>query len=368
MADMGEVRLPLDLGRLGQYLKEKVPVLDKSDLLAKQFGTGTSNPTYLLWSSSDERQRFVLRRKPGGKLVPGAHQIDREYRVMAALHPHGVPVPKTFSLCEDPAVIGAPFYLMECVAGRVLTDNGASLSPGERTALWSSIGSAVAKLHGVDFRAAGLADYGKTGNFAERQVKTWARNFESVDGIVQKEVGDPQISADMRELQQYLLAGMAVLAPEPTCVVHGDIGLHNMMIHPTKPEVVAFLDWEISTLGHPLVDLDYASSTLPGGWREESIPVGAAAEGLPSAREFVEGYCQRRGLAPVPREVMEFCSLVNMFRFAAIVHGVFARGLSGNASSGSGRNKEMRAVYIGTLRRAVALMRERQGRSPAARL
>ena len=228
---------------------------------------------------------------------------------------------------------------MECVAGRVLTDMGASLTPEERGELWDSINRAVVAMHVVDFRAAGLSGFGKVGNYAERQVRTWARNYDAADKIVAPALQQPQLTQDMHRLRDYLFAGMSVLEPEPTCVVHGDLGLHNMLIHPTAPRIVAFLDWEISTLGHPLVDLDYLASQLPGGWRSDpSVP----AEGAPTAREFMDAYCRSRGLPPVPQGTAEFAGLVNMFRGCAIMHGVLARGLSGTASSGTSRTRRKR--------------------------
>jgi len=353
MSEIGEVRLALDLPKLQAFAATHLPQLRGAELRAKQFSTGTSNPTYLVWSASDERERFVLRRKPGGKLLPGAHQIDREYQVMKALGAYSVPVPRMIAYCDDAGVIGAPFYLMECVAGRVLTDNGASLAPAERHELWDSINLGMVAMHSVDFRAAGLTDYGKVGNYAERQVRTWGKQYDAADRIVAPELKRPELTQSMHKLRDYLLVGMAVLQPEPTCVVHGDLGLHNMLIHPTAPRVAAFLDWEISTLGHPLIDLDYVSSVLPGGWRSDTSFPG---DGAPTQGEFMDAYCKRRGWPAVPQAAADFAALVNMFRSCAIVHGVLARGLSGNAASGTTRNEIMQEMYIGVLRKAMKVL------------
>lgn len=372
MSALSDVRLSLDLESLQRYLKAQVPELSCSDLVAKQFGTGTSNPTYLLWSASDETKRFVLRRKPTGELLPGAHQIDREFKVMKGVHPGGVPVPKMFNFCEDKSVVGAEFFLMECKAGRLCLDGGASFATGaERAQLWSSIASATASLHNVDYKTAGLADYGKTGNFVERQVKTWARNFEAADKVVQKALQRPQLTADMHRLRDYLLAGMAILQPEPTCVVHGDLNVHNMLIHPTEPRVATILDWEISTLGHPLIDADYVSAGLPGGWMPSGgaiIALPPGVEGVPTQQQFLADYFKKRGLPMAPDAALRFAALVNCFRFCAIVHGVVGRVLSGNAASGTERNQTMTDAYVRTLQNAMALLSQAQGSQPRSSL
>ena len=243
--------------------------------------------------------------------------------------------------CADEAVVGAEFYLMECVPGRVISDGGASLAPAERASLWDSINSAISSLHSADHLAIGLGDYGKTtGSYATRQIRTWSRNFEAADGVVQSVEQRPQLTEDMRALGQQLLGGgdsdgigsggrrgLSLLDPEPTCVIHGDIGLHNMLIHPTEPRVSALIDWEISTLGHPLVDLDYAASALPGGWRNEHVSTGAkveALDGLPTCWQFMTAYHRRRGLPMVTEAAADVAALVNMYRTSAIVHGVYA--------------------------------------------
>ena len=237
--------------------------------------------------------------------------------------------------CADEAVVGAEFYLMECVPGRVISDGGASLAPAERASLWDSINSAISSLHSADHRAIGLGDYGKTtGSYAARQIRTWSRNFEAADGVVQSVEQRPQLTADMRALGQLLgggdsdgigsggRRGLSLLDPEPTCVIHGDIGLHNMLIHPTEPRVSALIDWEISTLGHPLIDLDYAASALPGGWRNEHVSTGAkveALDGLPTCWQFMTAYHRRRRLPMVTEAAADVAALVNMYRTSAIV-------------------------------------------------
>eukprot|EP00451_Oxyrrhis_marina_P031104 CAMPEP_0204371136 /NCGR_PEP_ID=MMETSP0469-20131031/46258_1 /ASSEMBLY_ACC=CAM_ASM_000384 /TAXON_ID=2969 /ORGANISM="Oxyrrhis marina" /LENGTH=254 /DNA_ID=CAMNT_0051361183 /DNA_START=11 /DNA_END=775 /DNA_ORIENTATION=+ len=248
---------------------------------------------------------------------------------------------------------------MEAVPGRVLSDGGVSLSSEERTVLWDSVVSAMASLHSVDYKAAGLEGYGKVGNYCERQVKTWQRNFDAADVIVQKELNDPGKTEQMHEVVNWLHQHMPTT--EPTCVVHGDIGLHNMIIHPREPKVSAIVDWELSTLGHPYVDVDYVASQVVGGWRQEVsagvVPLTEAImPGMPREPELVANYFSKRGLPLVPQEEFRFFTVLNIFRAGAIAHGVWARGLAGNASSGTAANERMRTGYLGALTAAKSIL------------
>jgi aminoglycoside phosphotransferase (APT) family kinase protein len=272
-ADIGEIRLELDLSVIDRYASANLPNFAAGSLRAKQFGTGTSNPTYLIWSASNDQARFVLRRQPAGKMVHGAHQIDREFRVQKALEGSPVPVPKMLSYCADDSILGRPFYLMECIPGRVLEggiagDAFAELEPSHQHGIWDSIARSLSDLHSVDYRAVGLADdppFGKAGNYCARQLKTWGRNFKDVDATVRAslpaEMEGARLTRGMDQLSDYIRGNMSVAEPEPTCIVHGDVGLHNVILHPTEPRVAAIIDWEICTLGHPLVDCNYVRTT-----------------------------------------------------------------------------------------------------------
>lgn len=324
-ASIGKARLELDFNKLQQYFSLHVPQLSErsGELQCSQFGTGTSNPTYLIWTSENPEARFVLRRQPPGKLIVGAHQVDREYRVQKALGGRGVRVAKMIHFCEDKDILGVPFYVMECVPGRVVMDGGQSMGPKEQRLLWCSLCDTLADLHSVDFRAAGLEGFGKVGNYAARQLKTWGRNFIRDDDDVQRALQQPELTKYMKDLIRYLEEHM--VQEEPTCVVHGDFGLHNCIVHPTRPEIVAILDWELSTLGHPMVDLAYATIGLPKQHDGKT--------GILTAEEFIERYHSRRSLPLISSEEWSFFQLLTLFRQVGITHGVLARELRSQSFS-----------------------------------
>ena len=309
----------LDEPALAAYLAVHVPELSGA-LEVCQFEGGQSNPTYLL--SVGER-RAVLRKKPPGELLKSAHQVDREYRVMHALRDSEVPVPRMLHLCEDPGVIGTPFYVMEWVEGRVIPDTSLpNLSPADRGALYDHLIRVLAALHRIDPAKVGLADFGRPGNYYARQISRWSRQYEA-----SKTEEIPEMEA--------LMAWLPANVPESDAsgIVHGDYRVGNCIIHPTEPRVVAVLDWELSTLGHPLGDLAYFCQA----WRGEATPgaslVGKDLEalGIPSEAQVVARYCELTGRERI--ENWNFYMVFVMFRSAAIVQGVYKRGLDGNASS-----------------------------------
>jgi aminoglycoside phosphotransferase (APT) family kinase protein len=311
----------IDAERLGAWLAANVAPLD-GPLEIAQFKGGQSNPTYLLAAG---RQRYVLRRKPPGKLLPSAHAVDREYRVIRALAGSGVPVAKAYGLCEDDAVIGTAFYVMEYVAGRVFWDPSLpGLEPAGRDAIHDEINRVIAALHSVDYASVGLGDYGRSGEYIARQVARWSKQYQaSATGKI--------------EAMDNLIAWLPenIPAGDETSIVHGDYRIDNVIFHPDEPRILAVLDWELSTLGHPLADFAYHCMV----WR---IPPGTfrglgghdlAALGIPSERDYVAAYCRRTGRAGIEPRDWEYYMVYNMFRIAAIVQGVMARALQGNASS-----------------------------------
>ena len=311
----------IDAERLGAWLAANVAPLD-GPLEIAQFKGGQSNPTYLLAAG---RQRYVLRRKPPGKLLPSAHAVDREYRVIRALAGSGVPVAKAYGLCEDDAVIGTAFYVMEYVAGRVFWDPSLpGLEPAGRAAIHDEINRVIAALHSVDYAAVGLGDFGRSGEYIARQVARWSKQYQASE-------------TEKIEAMDNLIAWLPANIPagDETSIVHGDYRIDNVIFHPDEPRILAVLDWELSTLGHPLADFAYHCMV----WR---IPPGTfrglgghdlAALGIPSERDYVAAYCRRTGRAGIEPRDWEYYMVYNMFRIAAIVQGVMARALQGNASS-----------------------------------
>jgi aminoglycoside phosphotransferase (APT) family kinase protein len=266
-----------------------------------------------------------LRRKPFGKLLPSAHAIDREFRVLTALRDSNVPVARTYALCEDLKVMGAAFYVMEYVDGRIFWDAALpEVNADSRAAIYGEMIRVQAALHSVDYQAVGLGDYGKTGNYIERQLSRWTQQYRA---------SETEKLAAVEHLMAWLPEHIP--ADDQTSIVHGDFRLDNTIFHPREPRILAVLDWELSTLGHPLVDLAYFCMRyhLPAAEFCGLGGVDATALGIPSEARSVAQYCNLRGLPPVaPRDwtyYLAFC----MFRLACILQGVFARALQGNASS-----------------------------------
>ncbi|MFT5577224.1 MAG: aminoglycoside phosphotransferase (APT) family kinase protein [Bermanella sp.] len=308
-----------DVARLHAYMAEHVEGFS-GELSVAQFKGGQSNPTYKLNAGGKD---YVLRRKPPGALLASAHAVDREYRVMTALASTDVPVAKTYSLCEDESVIGTPFYIMDCVNGRVLWDPELpDLSPGERTAIFEDMNRVMAALHSVDYTAIGLESFGKAGNYFERQISRWSKQYRA------SEIG--KIEA-MERLIEWLPDNIP--EGDDTAIVHGDFRLDNMMLHPTEPRIIAVLDWELSTLGHPLADFAYHCMT----WHLPNTVRGLAGTdlksiGIPSEAEHIKDYCQRTNKEIDPRH-WDFYMAYNMFRLAGILQGIMGRVKSGTAAS-----------------------------------
>ena len=289
-------------------------------LRVRQFEGGQSNPTFLLEAASGA---YVMRKQPPGQLLPSAHQVHREHRVMHGLAGSGVPVPKMHALCEDPSVIGTKFYVMEHVAGRLVTN---TRMPGftceERRAVYLDMVRILARLHSVDPAAAGLADFGRPGNYFARQVSRWTKQYLA---------SETETIPAMNKLIEWLPENLP--ADVPPVIVHGDFRLGNLLLHPQEPRVVAVLDWELSTLGDGLADLGYWMQEYHGDPAEDAGLSGAdlKALGVPTEAELLAAYCEEAGLPGIDN--WPFYIAYNMFRSAGIVQGVYKRGLDGNASS-----------------------------------
>ncbi|CAB5716325.1 Phosphotransferase enzyme family [Delftia tsuruhatensis] len=296
----------------------------------EMFKGGQSNPTYKLVTPG---RSYVMRSKPGpvARLLPSAHAIEREFRVMKGLAGTDVPVPHMYALCEDESIIGRAFYIMECMEGRVLWDQSLpGMEPDRRAAIYDEMNRVISALHTVDFTAQGLADYGRSGNYFERQIGRWSKQY--VASITQP-------IPEMDQLMQWLPAHMPASALDASrvSIVHGDFRLDNLMFHPTEPRVIAVLDWELSTLGHPLADFSYhcMSWHIPATLGRGIAGKDLAALGIPSEQEYIRRYCERTGLKDVDtlRADWNFYMAYNMFRIAAILQGIAKRVEAGTASS-----------------------------------
>jgi len=334
----------LDVSNLAIWLREHVTDFP-GDLSAEKFAGGQSNPTFKLTAGD---RHFVLRRKPPGVLLASAHAVDREFRVISALQDTEVPVPGAVALCEDDGVIGSMFYLMECLEGRVFWDPALpELNNDDRAAVYDDMNRVLAALHSVDVDRVGLSDYGRPGNYFERQVSRWSKQYRASE--------TERISA-MENLMSWLKENM----PEDDgriSLVHGDYRLDNVMFHPLEPKIIAVLDWELSTLGNPIADLAYQVMA----WQ---LPRDAGMSGMagldrralaiPEDNAYIIRYCERTGRDEVQHWnfYMAFC----FFRLAAIVQGVKKRALDGTASSAEAESRgdlvnplaELGLSYIGS--------------------
>jgi aminoglycoside phosphotransferase (APT) family kinase protein len=277
----------------------------------------------------------VLRRKPPGKLLPSAHAVDREYRVIVALGQTPVPVAKAHALCEDPAVIGTPFYIMDYVEGRLFWDAALpEVAGAQRRAIYEEMTRVIAALHTVDYAAVGLGDFGKPGRYIERQVARWTQQYRAAE---------TETIEAMDRLIEWL--PRHIPADEETSIVHGDFRLDNAIYHPSEPRILAVLDWELSTLGNPLVDLAYVCMRyhLSVAQFKGLDGLDLAALQIPLEAECVADYCRRRGRAPVAPQEWTYYLAFNMFRLTGILQGVLARAIQGNASSAGALEAGLRA-------------------------
>ncbi len=314
-----------DEARLEEWLSANVPNY-QGPLSVEQFKGGQSNPTYKL---NTPGRSYVLRRKPPGLLLKSAHAVDREYQVITALGKTGFPVARTYGLCTDDAVIGTWFYIMDCVDGRIVWDTTFPDVPtSERAAYFDAMNATIAQLHLIDSEAAGLGDYGKPGNYFARQIGRWSKQYlEDVDAG-----REPM----MDRLVEWLPANIPADEPQSR-VIHGDFRCDNMIFHPTEPRVLAVLDWELSTLGHPLADFSYhcMSWHIPPGQFRGIGGLDLASLGIPPEDEYIRRYCDRTGLSTVAdlKADWNFYMAYNMFRIAAILQGIAKRVEAGTASS-----------------------------------
>lgn len=318
-----EVRegLEVDGDRLEAWLAQNVPDY-RGPLKIEQFRGGQSNPTYKL---STPDRHYVLRRKPPGRLLEGAHAVEREARVLHALERVAFPVAHVYGLCTDERVLGTRFYVMDFVAGRIFWDaTMLGLSREERPRLFDAMNATLAQLHQVDFRTIGLADYGRTGNYFERQIGRWVKQYE-------RDAPDAGRDAHMEHLIEWLPAHIP--SEDATTIVHGDFRVDNMIFHRSEPRVLAVLDWELSTLGHPLADFAYhlmmyrVPPRIVAGLAGADLP----ALNIPSEAEYLAAYCRRTGRGGIAH--LDFYLAFNMFRLAAIFHGIKGRLVRGTASS-----------------------------------
>jgi aminoglycoside phosphotransferase (APT) family kinase protein len=308
--------LEFDAGRLRSYLLERVPGLHGAMRL-ERIGGGQSNPTFFV--SFDNREMVLRKRPAGGNLLPSAHAVDREYRILNALAGTDVPVPVTVLFCEDESIVGTQFYLMDRLQGRIFETyllEGAP--PEDRRAMYRSMAETLAKLHRVDWKAVGLGDYGKPGNYFERQIARWTKQW-----AMSKTAENADIDFLIRWLPEHIPGN------DDTTINHGDFRFGNLMFHPTEPRVIAVLDWELSTLGHPLADLAYNCIPWHTGPDEFKGMRGVQLDGIPSQQEYLGYYREFSGREDT---ITGFHLAFSMFRFAVILEGIASRAKAGSAA------------------------------------
>jgi aminoglycoside phosphotransferase (APT) family kinase protein len=323
---VGEVRANhrFDEGQLTAWLAENVEGFE-GPMRLRQFHGGASNPTFYIATAD---RRFVLRKKPPGTLLASAHQVDREYRVMKALGTTGFPVPVMRALCQDDSVIGTAFYVMDYLGGRIFRDARLpDVEPAERTAIYDELNAVLARLHGVDFAAIGLADYGRPGNYFVRQIDRWIKQYRGAE-------------TEPIEAMERLIAALPSRVPtdDETTIAHGDYRLENVMFHETAPRIVAVLDWELSTLGHPLADVGYNCllwHSVSPGWGTLA-GVDFATSGIPTQDAYAAAYCRRTGRERI--DDLNFLIGFAAFRLASIGQGVFKRNLDGIGAGNASRD------------------------------
>ena len=311
---------------LEQWMKANVDEFE-GPLRVQQFNGGQSNPTYKVIT---DIKNYVLRRKPPGILLKGAHAVEREARVLTALAQDGFPVPRVYGLCTDESIIGTPFFVMEMVEGRIFWDaTFPSVRLDQRRAYFDAMNATIARLHNVDLSAAGLDDFGRPGNYFQRQIDRWSRQY--------LEDGEAGRDIHMDRLVQWLPANIP--DGDEVRVVHGDFRCDNMIFHPTEPRILAVLDWELSTLGHPGADFAYHAMMyrMPPRIVAGLAHADVRALGIPSEADYLEAYCVRTGRPGLPG--YDFYVAFNFFRLAAIFHGIKGRVIRGTASSAQARER-----------------------------
>jgi aminoglycoside phosphotransferase (APT) family kinase protein len=325
-------RQRFDEASLGRWLRDHLPGF-AGLVRIEQFRGGQSNPTFLLTGADGER--YVLRKKPAGTLLPSAHAVDREFRVIRALYGSDVPVARPLCLCTDERILGTMFYVMGYASGRNLWDPTLpGMTPVERAALYEEMNRVIAALHILDYDARGLGDYGKPGNYFARQIARWGGQYRASE-------------TERIEAMEKLLAWLPANIPagDETVLVHGDYRLDNLIFDSGSPRMLAVVDWELSTLGHPLADFSYHAMLwrVPAGEAGGLLGLDLRSLGIPDEADYIAGYCERTGREAIEPRVWEFCMAYNLFRIACIRQGILKRVLEGTAASAHAREAGSKA-------------------------